>query len=211
MDFLKSINIGFKLKNGKKINENLNQYFVQNKSEISFQKHPLGFKYFKLGNLSNSEEFRLHFWVNTIDKHDKDLQIHDHSFDFESFVINGRIVNNKYKIISSNNFNGYVYDVKFRNEKSKLILNQENCSIELDESVEINSGEFYKMSSNDFHESINNEDLTVTLLKITKSDNKVSRVFSPKKLNSLNSFERVVLTFEENKKLIDKIIKITQY
>lgn len=211
MDFLQNINIGFKLKDGKKINENLNQYFAQNKSEISFQKHPLGFKYFKLGNLSNSEEFRLHFWVNTIDKHDNDLQIHDHSFDFESFVLNGSIVNNKYKIISSSNFNGYVYDVKFRNEKSKLILNQENCSIELKESVEINRGEFYKMHSNDFHESINSEDLTVTLLKITKSVNKVSRVFSPKKLNSLNSFERVVLTFEENKNLIDKIIKITQY
>lgn len=211
MDFLKNINIGFKLKDGKKINENLNQYFTQNKSEISFQKHPLGFKYFKLGNLSNSEEFRLHFWVNTIDKHDNDLQIHDHSFDFESFVLNGSIVNNKYKIISSSSLNGYVYDVKFRNEKSKLILNQENCSIELKESIEINRGEFYKMYSNDFHESINNEDLTVTLLKITKSVNKVSRVYSPKKLNSLNSFERVVLTFEENKNLIDKIIKITQY
>lgn len=211
MDFLKNINIGFKLKDGMKIRENLNQYFLQNKNEISFQKHPLGFKYFKLGNVSNYEEFRLHFWINTIEKHDKDLQIHDHSFDFESVVLNGRIINNKYRIISSNNFNGYVYDVKFRNEKSKLILNQENCSIELEESVEINVGEFYKMSSSSFHESKNNEDLTVTLLKITKSDNKVSRVFSPKKLNSLNSFERVNLTFEENEKLINKIIKITQH
>lgn len=211
MNFLENISIGFKLKDGLKIRENLNQYFSQFKSEISFQKHPLGFKYFKLGNVSESEEFRLHFWINTIEKHDKDLQIHDHSFAFESFVLNGSIVNNKYKIISSTNFDGYVYDVKFRNEKSKLILNQENCSIELEESVEINVGEFYKMSSNDFHESINNEDLTVTLLKITKSYNKVSRVFSPKKLNTLNSFERVNLTFDENKKLIDKIIKITHH
>ena len=211
MNFLENISIGFKLKDGLKIRENLNQYFSQYKNEISFQKHPLGFKYFKLGNVSESEEFRLHFWINTIEKHDKDLQIHDHSFAFESFVLNGSIVNNKYKIISSTNFDGYVYDVKFRNEKSKLILNQENCSIELEESVAINVGEFYKMSSNDFHESINNEDLTVTLLKITKSYNKVSRVFSPKKLNTLNSFERVNLTFDENKKLIDKIIKITHH
>ncbi|MBB1151398.1 hypothetical protein H4K35_15030 [Myroides sp. NP-2] len=210
MDFLKNINIGFKLKDGKKINENLNQFFVQNKSEISFQKHPLGFKYYKLGNISNSEEFRLHFWINTFDKHDNDLQIHDHSFDFESYVLNGCIVNNRYKIISSNNYNGYVYDVKFRNEKSKLILNQENCSILLEESVNINCGEFYKMPSNDFHESVNNEELTVTLLKITKSENKIARVFSPKKLISLDSYERVNLTFEENNKLIDKIITLTK-
>ena len=211
MDFLKNINIGFKLKNAKIIRENLNQYFSQNKYDISFQKHPLGFKYLKLGNLSNSEEFRLHFWTNTIEKHDKDLQIHDHSFDFESFVLNGRIINNKYKIISSQNFNGYLYDVAFRNEKSALILNQEHFSIELQESFEINVGEFYAMSSDDFHESINNDDMTVTLLKIIKSDNKISRVFSPKKLNSLNSFKRVNLTSAENKKLIDNIIKITKH
>ena len=103
-----------------------------------------------------------------------------------------------------------MYDVKFRNEKSKLILNQENCSIVLEESVKINCGEFYKMASNDFHESINNEDLTVTLLKITKSGNKIARVFSPKKLISLDSYERVKLTFEENNKLIDKIINLTK-
>ena len=40
MDFLKNINIGFKLKDGNKINENLNQFFVQNKSRV-FHKHPL--------------------------------------------------------------------------------------------------------------------------------------------------------------------------
>lgn len=210
MDFLNNINIGFKLKDGKKINENLNQFFVQNKSKISFQKHPLGFKYYKLGNISKYEEFRLHFWIDTIDKHDNDLQIHDHSFDFESYILNGSIVNNRYKIISSNNYNGYVYDVKFRNEKSKLILNQENCSILLEKSVKINCREFYKMQSNDFHESINNEDLTITLLKITKSGNKIARVYSPKKLISLDTYERVNLTLEENNKLIDKIINLTE-
>ena len=153
----------------------------------------------------------MHFWINTNEKHDVDLQIHDHSFDFESFVVSGSITNNKYEIISSSTSKGYVYDVKFRNEKSKLILNTDNCCIQHTESVRINCGGFYSMISSEFHESINNEDLTITLLKIIKSNDKTARVFSPKKLSSLSSFERTTLTFEENLKLIDKIIELTKF
>lgn len=205
-----NINIGFISKNKGKIYSGLLSYIEKNKEIIMFQKHPLGFKYFKLGHISSFEEFRLHFWINTNEKHDNDLQIHDHSFDFESFVLNGSIINNKYEIIKSENLFGYVYDVKFRNEKSKLILNTDNCSINQIETDKVNCGEFYDMRSNVFHESINNQDLTITLLKITKSGDKISRVFSPKKLRSLSSFERSTLTAEENIKLIDKIIELTQ-
>ena len=211
MNHLEKINLGFKTKDNRIVSENLNSYFVLKRTEILFQKHPLGFKYFKLGNISNFEEFRLHFWINTNEKHDDDLQIHDHSFDFESFVVSGSIINNKYEIIKSNNSEGFVYDVKFRNEKSKLILNTDNCYIQHTESVRINCGEFYSMISSEFHESINNEDLTITLLKITKSCDKTARVFSPKKLASLSSYERTTLTVEENLKLIDKIIELTKF
>jgi hypothetical protein len=211
VNYLEKINIGFKTKDNRIVTENLNSYFVLKRKEILFQKHPLGFKYFKLGNISNFEEFRLHFWINTNEKHDDDLQIHNHSFDFESFVVSGSIINNKYEIIKSNNSEGYVYDVKFRNEKSKLILNTDNCYIQHSESVKINCGEFYSMISSEFHESINNEDLTITLLKITKSCDKTASVFSPKELASLSSYERTTLTVEENLKLIDKIIELTKF
>lgn len=211
MNYLEKIDIGFKTKDNRFVIENLNSFFVLNRNEILFQKHPLGFKYFKLGNISNFEEFRLHFWVNTNDKQDDDLQIHDHSFDFESFVVSGSIINNKYEIINLNNSEGYVYDVKFRNEKSKLILNTEKCYIKQTASEVINCGKFYNMISNEFHESINNEDLTLTLLKITRSCDKTARVFSPKKLASLSSFERTTLTVEENLKLINQIIDLTKF
>ncbi|WP_220763665.1 hypothetical protein [Flavobacterium sp. UMI-01] len=211
MNHLEKINLGFNSNNKKIVIDNLNSFFVHNRNTILFQKHPLGFKYLKLGNISNFIEFRLHFWINTNEKHDVDLQIHDHSFDFESFVVSGSIINNKYEIISSGTSKGYVYDVKFRNEKSKLILNTDNCYIQHTESVKINCGEFYSMISSEFHESINDENLTITLLKITKSYDKTARVFSPKKLSSLSSFERTTLTIEENLKLIDKIIELTKF
>lgn len=211
VNHLEKINLGFNSNNKRVVIDNLNSFFVLNRNTILFKKHPLGFKYFKLGDISNFVEFRLHFWINTNEKHDIDLQIHDHSFDFESFVVSGSITNNKYEIISSSTSKGYVYDVKFRNEKSKLILNTDNCRIQHTESVRINCGEFYSMISSEFHESINNEDLTITLLKIIKSNDKTARVYSPKKLSSLSSFERTTLTFEENLKLIDKIIELTKF
>ena len=64
------------------------------------------------------------------------------------------------------------------------------------------------MRSDEFHESINTKDLTITLLKIIKSGNKIARVFSPKKLRTLSSFERSTLPQEENIKLTLKIIEI---
>ena len=203
-----NINVGFISKDSKKINLCLLSYLEKNIEFISYQNHPLGFKYFKLGNISSFEELRLHVWVNTYEKHDNNLQIHDHSFDFESIVINGAINNKKYKVLKIENSEGYIYDVKFRNEKSRLINNIDNCSINQTKSDNIKSGEFYFMRSDEFHESINTKDLTITLLKIIKSGNKIARVFSPKKLRTLSSFERSTLPQEENIKLTLKIIEI---
>ena len=207
---LEKINLGFNQYNSLMIYENLHAYLTLNREKILFQMHPLGFKYFKLGNISKEVEFRLHYWVSTNEKHDNDLQIHDHSFDFDSFVVNGSITNNKYEIVNSYNPKVYIYDVKFKNEKSKLILNSDNCYISKIQSVNINQGGFYRMLSNEFHESINNEEETVTLLKISKLESKTARVFSPKKLGTLSRFERKFLSADENNKLIDRIIHYTQ-
>jgi hypothetical protein len=207
---LQNIDEGFKTKNSKTVYSSLLSFLVSNQNRILFQKHPLGFKYFKLGNISNFEEFRLHFWTKTNDKQDDDLQIHDHSFDFESFVINGSIINNKFTVDESINSSGFIYDVKFSNDKSKLILNSDSHILQITNSEIINTGNFYKMKSDEFHESANNDNLTITLLKIIKHNSKTARVFSPKKLGALSTFERTFLTEKENKELIDKIIELIE-
>lgn len=207
---LEKINLGFNQCNSSIVYENLHTYLILNRESIVFQKHPLGFKYFKLGNISKEEEFRLHYWFSTKEKQDDDLQIHDHSFNFDSFVVNGSIINNKYEIINSNNPKGYIYDVRFKNDKSKLILNADNCNIRKIQTLIINRGGFYSMLSNEFHESINDEEQTVTLLKISKLENKTAKVYSPKKLGTLSCFERKALEAEENINLIDQIIFFSQ-
>lgn len=206
IQILKKINLGFNQLNSSMVYENLSSFLILNREKIAFQKHPLGFKYFKLGSISKEIEFRLHFWVNTNERQDVDLQIHDHSFDFDSFIVKGSITNNKYKIINSHNPKGYLYNVKFKNERSKLILKTNNCFIRNIQSIRVNQGEFYSMVNNEFHESINNEEQTVTLLRILKFESKTASVFSPKKLETVSNFERNSLAPEESLNLIDKII-----
>ncbi|MBI6116726.1 hypothetical protein [Salegentibacter maritimus] len=117
-----NINRGFITRDSEKIYSSLLSYIINNIRKIVFQKHPLGFKYFKLGKISNTEEFRLHFWIDTNENQDNELQIHDHSFNFESFVVYGILKNTKFKSKKDISSNGYIYNVKFRNEKSRLVL-----------------------------------------------------------------------------------------
>ena len=110
----------------------------------------------------------------------------------------------KKRIVSS-------YDAEIcSNKQSKLILNTDNCYIRKIQSVNINRGGFYKMLNNEFHESINDKEQTVTLIKISKLESKTARVFSPKKLGTLSRFERANLLAEENLKLIDEVIRFSQ-
>lgn len=198
-----NINSGFITRDSEKIYSSLLSYITNNKGKIIFQKHPLGFKYFKLGKISNTEEFRLHFWIDTNENQDDDLQIHDHSFNFESFVVYGILKNTKFKSKKNITSNGYIYNVKFRNEKSILVLNSEKQSLEIIKSEVIETGGFYSIESDELHKSENLNKLSVSLLKITKPKNKIARVFSPKELNGLPSFERTIIWEEENSGLLD--------
>lgn len=209
LDLIK-INDGFVLHDTNIVKSGLLSYLDKWKQKIHFQKHPLGFKYLKLGKISSSTEFRVHFWIDTNENHDDDLQIHDHSFDFESSVLSGSIINKKYIINHSEKSEGFIYEVVFKNDKSKLILKSSNCCISKTITENLTSGEFYKVRNDEFHESINRQQHTITLLRITKSFNKTARVFSPRKINSMSSFERKILSDEENTKMINQIIGLIQ-
>lgn len=200
-----NINYGFINRDSEKIYSSLLSFINNNKGKIVFQRHPLGFKYFKLGRISNTEEFRLHFWIGTNENQDDDLQIHDHSFNFESFVVYGSLKNTKFNSKKDITSNGYLYNVKFRDEESRLVLNSEKQALETIKSEVIETGEFYNIESDELHKSENVNKLSISLLKITKPKNKIARVFSPKELNGLSSFERTLVPEEENSELLNKL------
>lgn len=203
---IQNINNGFIKRDNKKIYSSLLSYINNNREKIRFQKHPLGFKYFKLDKIIDNQEFRLHFWINTNENQDDDLQIHDHSFHFESFVVYGSIKNTIFITRNNDNSNGFIYDVKFRNEKSRLILNSKNQLLEKLNFEIIETGNFYKIKSTELHKSECLKELTVSLLKIVKPKNKVARVYSSKELNRLSNFERSFVSEDENLNLLNLLI-----
>jgi hypothetical protein len=207
---LKNINLGFKSSDAHQIYSELRIYFDNCRDEIYFQKHPLGFKYFKLGNISATEELRLHLWTKTNENHDDDLQIHDHSFNFKSFVVFGLLENHLYKPIYEKDAVGFIYDVKFRNEKSRLSIDSSKQKLVDIKSEKLTTGNFYDINSDEFHKTENLLEPSLTLIKITKPQNKVARVFSPKRLSKLSKFEREFLSEQENKILIDEVMNLIQ-
>jgi len=206
-DEILNINNGFEKKDANEIYLSLLLFVENNKKKIRFQKHPLGFKYFKLGKISKTEELRLHFWVETNENQDDDLQIHDHSFNFESFVVYGSLKNNKFITKYDNNANGLIYNVRFRNGKSRLTLDSKNQLIELISSQIIKNGEFYCLNRNELHKSENLSESTISLLKIIKPENKVTQVYSPKILKEIPSFDRTFISDIENLILMKQLIK----
>tara|TARA_R100000306_G_scaffold61690_2_gene65036 strand:- start:1033 stop:1707 length:675 start_codon:yes stop_codon:yes gene_type:complete len=205
---LKHINEGFENSDANKIYTELKIYFENNKEKIRFQKHPLGFKYFKLGSISATEELRLHLWTKTNENHDNDLQVHDHSFNFKSFVIFGLLINHIYKSNYDKDAVGLIYDVKFRNERSRLILNSSKQKLIDLKSEKLSTGNFYEIQSNEFHKTENLVEPSLTILKITKPKSKVARVYSPKKLSKLSKFERTFLSENDNNNLINEVVEL---
>lgn len=205
---LKKINEGFVNSDATQIYSEIKVYFDNFRDKIHFQKHPLGFKYFKLGNISPTEELRLHLWTKTNENQDDDLQVHDHSFNFKSFVIYGLLVNHLYEPLYENNAVGFIYDVEFRNEKSRLKLNSSKQTLSNLHSEKLKTGSFYTIQSNEFHKTENLLEPSLTLLKITKPQNKIARVYSPKKLSKLSKFERIFLNNKENEILINEVISL---
>jgi hypothetical protein len=206
-ELIKKINYGFNNKDAKIIYTNLIEYFSLN-NNVNFQKHPLGFKFFNIGKLSLHEELRIHIWDNKDDNQDNDLQIHDHSFNFESLVISGKIQNIRYELQNNLNSNGYIYRVMFVDNKSCLELISNNVEIKINSTEIITEGNFYFVNNDEFHESINIENYSITLLKMIKPlIFKSPIVYSPKKIKEFMSFKRSYLSKEESKEISKLVIE----
>ena len=206
---LKRINQGFLNKDPYLVYKNIKDYFESNSNDVKFKKHPLGFIFYNLGHLSDSEEFRIHIWDKNYYSQDDDLQIHNHSFDFESFVVIGKIENVCYQLNEDSQSFGYKYQVKFVDNKSFLDLLSHNIKIEIISKEFISAGKFYKLFRSEFHESYNLDPFSITLIKIVKPESfNPPIVYSPKKIKNYLSFNRSDFSNDESKLIINKIIEV---
>jgi len=207
LQFLNKIKQGYELKEGKLISESLTAYLQHHLNHITFRKHPLGFFYHNMVGSSEFEEYRLHFWSDYSVEQDEFLKIHDHSFDFTSYVLSGKLTNRTYALSQSDSFEGYVYEVIFRNNVSSLVISADRCGLELLQSKEFAKGDFYDMASAQFHNTISKKGSTVTIIRIDRSQSKVSRVFSPNKLqDTTTQYDRLLLSKKQNLTIANTIL-----
>jgi hypothetical protein len=209
-EILHDLNKGFEQKNSSLIYQKILELFQKNNS-FFFQKHPLGFNFLNLGKLSDAVEFRLHVWDSRFGSNDNELQIHNHSFDFESFVVSGKIKNTIFRLIKNEGSNGVLYEVKFIDNKSILDVVGENCDIKADSVTFIDEGYFYDLSKDKFHKSEHLVDFSITLLKMIKPTVfNPPLIFSSKRIKELKSFSRSQLKEERNNEIITRVKKICE-
>ena len=203
---IQKLNDAFIKKQPLKVYKNLMKYISKNEDKIHFQNHPLGFKFSNIGSLNSDIDFRIHFWNKNQVCQDNAFVIHNHSFDFESFILNGQLNNITYDFKENELEGGYLYKVNFVNNKSILELQSSKNSIFVKNSIILNKNDFYKVDKDEFHESSNLANSSITIIKIIKpKDFKNPIVFSFKKLKNIKSYERTFLPFYENKEIIRTI------
>ena len=117
-----------------------------------FRFHPLGFIACTLLT-EGPLKLRLHYWpVHGGVQQSPDCQIHDHIFEFQSWVLSGAVENIEYKPSATGN--GYsVYETEYRDGQSILTKTGQLIRlVERDRAV-FKEGESYSLAAGTFHET----------------------------------------------------------
>jgi len=117
-----------------------------------FHFHPLGFIACTL-MAEGPLKLRLHYWpVNGGLQQSPDCQIHDHLFEFQSWVLSGAVENIEYKPSTTGNEYS-VYQTEYRDGQSILIKTGQLLRlVERDRSV-FKEGESYSVAAGTLHET----------------------------------------------------------
>jgi hypothetical protein len=143
---------------------------IREKLAKPFKKHPLGFYVCTLIE-EGVQKIRLHYWVTSDSKEIQslDLMIHDHIFNFKSWVFSGAIENIEYQ--QSNVGLKYNLFSTYYNENSSILRREAQSLLVTEKNVRIISkGDSYEMSAGVLHKTRALEDMTFTILYTQETD-----------------------------------------
>lgn len=175
----------------------------------SFKKHPLGFYSCTLLE-ENTYKIRLHYWDKSIneDMQSSELMIHDHIFNFKSWVMLGSIENIQYK----EDDGGQIYSVYsgiYQKNCSILKKTSKLLKIKKQSTNIFKKGESYTMLAGVLHETKPLENLTFTVLYTKDTNLKNPLVLGPTTLeNTQYIYERSEINEVEIIKLLSKIVVV---
>ncbi|MFQ2322734.1 hypothetical protein [Aeromonas dhakensis] len=126
---------------------------LRSKLNVPFRLHPLGFLACTLLT-EGTRKLRLHYWpVAGATQQSPECQIHDHLFEFRSWVLTGAVENIEY-IISSEGRELAVYQTEYSGNQS--ILSKMDFTLKLTEQKRklYQAGSSYSMSAGVLHETV---------------------------------------------------------
>lgn len=152
---------------------------------VNFKLHPLGFYSCTLLHEKN-QKIRLHYWDSIIKKEQQsvDLMIHDHIFNFKSWIMLGALENIEYEMNDEGDI-FYLYSTGYVGNSSILKATGENIKIIPKNLNVYTQGMSYIMKADVLHKTRNVADKTITILHTEDIRYSTPRVLSPK--NSLES------------------------
>lgn len=181
--------------------------FLRDQDKISGRVHPLGFNLFNLGKLDDMINIRLHIWDKAAKIQNADLVIHNHPFELKSLVLVGAIQNKTYSITRLKNKKlGFLYSATYSKKGSLLTRALEGCSASLKESSNIKKGQYYSVKVGAFHESINIEPFSATLVVTKEVQGKIPLIYSKNDHNDEIEFTRNSINLEKSNKLLNKLL-----
>lgn len=162
--------------------------------------HPLGFAYTELFVFSNRDAIRINIWSTVRHPQTPSMEIHDHFYNINSFVIAGKLTNIVYDV-SAVSPNHSVYKGTFDSAEGRTLKRTEEClNAEISSTQIINQGDFYYLPKGSLHSSyVPPKEFTCTFVLASQRDSSTSRILGP--LNGLDNY------FYQNRTMDTKTLK----
>lgn len=159
--------------------------------------HPLGFIYYKMYEFSNNETLRIHIWNGQSKTQEPIMDIHNHFYDVNSYVLSGLLFNDLYEITKEKEPTHSVYSGSYVDESTRILTKTElekNLS-SLGRQI-IKKDNLYSIKKSEIHSGGNlNDEITITIVFSENPGNPEPLVFGP-----LNGNEKYI--YESN--VVDK-------
>lgn len=158
-----------------------------------FRLHPLGFIACTLLT-QGKKKFRLHFWpVEGGAQQSPECQIHDHLFEFRSWVLSGSVENIEYTA-SSNGKEFAIYRTEYGEDRSTLIKTDQYLKLAEARRDTFHEGSSYAVAAGVLHETVRvGAKPALTVLVTTDVSSTAPMVFGPPGGHDHYVYERSVL------------------
>jgi hypothetical protein len=199
----------FKEKDLKNISNCFSDFLIFFKeSEYLYDKtffHPLGFVYTELFEFENRDTIRINIWDTVRHYQEPLMEIHNHFYNLNSFIIKGKMINNLYKTNPNENPNYAIYMGTYNQTSGRTLKKTEKkLNVQLEKIQEINQNEIYNISPDRLHSSfVPIEQFTCSFVYASERGTPTSMILGP--IDGLNEYyyhNKLV-----DKKVIDEIFE----